>query len=187
MKDFVPNAIHFPFFAPGLSMLDDTIQTRNFPKQGEIKIVHVTNHPGIEGTEYIQQAIQNLKKKGYSLNFVFLQGVSHNQVMKEHKDADLAIGKLKMGYYANAQIESMALGVPTITYVRPQFMTEELETSGFIFSTPDELEATLQFYLDHPEELEKKRRIARKTILQLHDNSVLVKRLMELYDQLREN
>lgn len=146
-----------------------------------IKIVHVTAHPGIEGTRYIEHAIQNLKAKGYRINFVFLRNVPHTRVMEELRTADLSIGKMKMGYYANAQIEAMAMGVPTITYVRPEFMTEELANSGFIFSTIDDLEATLEYYLLHPEELERKRRIARSSILSLHDNAALARRLIEFY------
>ena len=56
----------------------------------------------------------------------------HDQVIKAFSEADLAIGKMKMGYYANTQIESMVIGVPTITYVRPEFITKELQDSGFI-------------------------------------------------------
>jgi len=92
---------------------------------------------------------------------------------------------MKMGYYANAQVESMALGVPTITYVRPEFLTDDLRDSGFIFNTLEGLEQTLEFYLTHPEELEKKRRIARSSILRLHNNGELCRRLIDLYAGLR--
>jgi len=37
-----------------------------------------------------------------------------------------ASGKFTVGYYANAQIETMACGVPTVTYVREEFLTEQL-------------------------------------------------------------
>jgi len=185
LKDFAPDAEHFPFFAPEISLQDFSSQANNDPLKGEVKIVHVTVHPGIEGTKYIEAAINRLRNKGYKINFVFLSRVSHDRVLAEYKDANLAIGKMKMGYYANAQIESMALGIPTITYIRPEFITNELENSGFILTTLKELEKTLEYYLTHPEKLEKKRKIARASILRLHNNEQLGRKLVELYASIK--
>ena len=116
---------------------------------------------------------------------MFLTNVPHARVLEELRDADLSIGKLKMGYYANAQIESMCLGVPAVTWVRPEFMTDALRDSGFIFSTLADLEATLEYFLLHPDALEEKRRIARASIEKLHDNTALAGRLQAMYAQLK--
>jgi hypothetical protein len=184
MKDFVPDAIHFPFFAPTVEP-SQYAHTTNRPAEPHVKLVHATVHPGIEGTAEIERVVNRLKAKGYKINFVFLKMVPHQRVLSELADANMAIGKMKMGYYANAQIESMALGVPTITYVRPEFMTDDLRESGFIFTTLEELEQTLEYYLTHPEELEKKRRIARSSVLRLHNNAELCRRLIGIYDSLK--
>jgi hypothetical protein len=184
MKDFVPEAEHFPFFAPEVNLQSCAYHSEQSIKKSVTKIVHATVHPGVEGTKHIERAINNLKNKGYKINFVFLNGVTHHRVLEEFQDADLSIGKMKMGYYANAQIESMFLGVPTITYVRPDFMNRELEDSGLIFTTIDKLQETLEYYLTHPEELENKRRIARASILRLHNNEKLAKRLIDLYQNI---
>jgi hypothetical protein len=156
------------------------------PDRKEIKIVHVTGHPGIEGTSAITQAIEHLKGKGYRINFVFLHLIHHDQVLREIATADLTIGKMKMGSYANAQIESMYLGVPAITHVRREFMTAELENSGFIFCTLQNLEETLEHYLNYPEELERKRQIARSSIMSLHNDECLGRRMVELYEQIKK-
>lgn len=179
MKDFIPDAIHLPFFAPEIDY--NNYKASSYSRKDAIKIVHVTNHPGIEGTKEIQRAIDNLITEGYKIDFVFLQSVAHDVVFKELVSADLSIGKMRMGYYANAQIESMIMGVPAVTYVRPEFMTEELKKSGFIFSDLKNLEKTLKYYLDNPDKLYEKRKIARKSILVLHDNEKLAKQLIEYY------
>ncbi len=183
LKDFVPEAEHLPFFAPEIE--DQPVPPARLSGNRIFKIVHVTNHPGLEGTDQIRAAVERLKDKGHAIHFVFLRGVPPDQVMREYRDADLAIGKMKMGCYANAQIESMTLGVPTVTYVRPEYMTDELRESGFIFTTLEGLEQTLEFYLTHPGELEKKRKIARSSILRLHDNAKLCRRLIDLYASLK--
>jgi hypothetical protein len=182
LKDFVPDAVHQTFFAPDIAIQNRTERQ----DQARTKIVHATNHPGIEGTSIIRETIDRLNRQGYSIDFVFLKGVPYERVLEEYRTADIAIGKMKMGYYANGQIESMTMGVPTITYVRPEFMTDELRQSGFIFSDPEQLEETLKYYLDNPQELDKKRKIARSSILGLHDNDRLARQLIEIYGSLRQ-
>jgi glycosyltransferase involved in cell wall biosynthesis len=180
MKDFLPAATHFPFFAPDIAEPPSRAARVGSP----FTIVHVTNQPGIEGTAQIEAAIADLKSLGYDINFRWLNNVPYEEVLEVIADADLAIGKMKMGYYANAQIEAMASGVPTVTHVREEFMTEELRASGFIFSTFADLARTIAFYIDHPDLLEAKRRLARTSILRMHNNDELADRLIGIYNDL---
>jgi glycosyltransferase involved in cell wall biosynthesis len=177
MLDFNTDARHFPFFAPA------DVAPSGLPAASgrPFKIVHVTNQPGIEGTRHIEAAIARLRARGFAIEFVWMHDRRHEDVMAALADADLAIGKMKMGYYANAQIESMAMGIPTVTHVRDEFMTDALRQSGFIFATLDSLEATLEHYLRHPEALAEKRAKARDSIMALHDNDVLARRLIRDY------
>jgi hypothetical protein len=184
MKDFVPEAIHVPFFitrpdAPGAGP--------NTRSGGAFKIVHATNHPGIEGTRRIRLAIDEVRRRGHAIDYVELTGVEHDRVLNELSDADLSIGKMKMGYYANLQVESMVAGVPTITYVRPEFMTGELKDSGLIFATLDTLPDVLEHYITHPDALHDKRRRARQSIMALHDNTRIAGQYRALYEQLRQS
>jgi Glycosyl transferases group 1 len=186
LLDFHSDAVHLPLLAPADEVLPQPRGTL-WPQRDRFKIVHVTTHPGLEGTTHIRRAVDRLRDRGYPLEFVFLHLVPPGRVLREYADADLAIGKMKMGYYANAQIESMALGVPTVTYVRDEFMTDELRDSGFIFATLDTLEGVLEHYLLHPEQLAEKRAKARRSILALHDNDELARRLLKLYAEVRQS
>ncbi len=186
LTDFDSRAVHFPFFAPisdNLPALAPTVTPETKDNEA-FKIVHVTNHPGIEGTELIQKAIDNLMAKGFNIDFNFLKGVSYEEALASYQNADLSIGKMKMGYYANAQIESMFFGVPTVTYIRKEFRTEALENSGLIITDLDDLEKTLEYYISHPEALAQKQKIARSSILELHDNHKLAQRNIEIYQAL---
>ncbi len=183
MRDFVPDGIHFPFFAPPDLPEPSGPSSPHWPAKPVFKIVHATVHPGIEGSAQIEATIRRLQERGWPLQYEFLHMVAHNKVIDALRDADLAIGKMKMGYYANFQIEAMAMGVPTITYVRDEFMTDELRNSGFIFATLPTLETTIECYLQHPEKLAEKRVKARRSILALHDNDRLAKHLIGIYQQ----
>ncbi|WP_179166094.1 glycosyltransferase [Azospirillum agricola] len=186
MRDFLPEAQHFPFFAPVDAVLPPPSGVL-WPERSRFKIVHATTHPGIEGTTAIQAAVDRLQAKGYPIDFIFLRNVKHSEVLQALADADLAIGKMKMGYYANAQIESLCCGVPTITWIRPDLMSAELKESGFIFSNLHDLADTIEYYFNHPEELAYKRAIARQSILRLHDNRAVARQLIALYDSLSEH
>jgi len=179
MLDFWPEAVHIPFFTPVIPEIKGPQKTSE-----DFRIMHATNHPGIEGTSQIKKVIKNLKAKGYKIDFINLTDVSPQRVLEESVKADVTIGKMKMGYYANAQIESMYLGTPAVTYVRPELMTEKMKRSGLIFTNLDKLEETLEFYINHPEELERKREIAKSSILELHDNEEIGKNLISHYKRL---
>ncbi len=178
MLDFMPQATVSSFFAPG-----DIVESDREPWDGSrpLRLMHVTNHPGIEGTERIRHAVETVRARGFAIEFTHLREVSHEDVMRAWGHADLAIGKMKMGFYANSQIESMACGVPTITWIRPEFMTEELRRSGFIVSHLDDLEATLLTYLSDPAALDRKRQLARRSILGLHENGAIARVMTDVY------
>jgi hypothetical protein len=180
MKDFSPAAQHIPFF-----ITSPEAEVAQPKPKAAFKIVHATNHPGIEGSRQIRQAIEALVAKGHAINYVELNGVTHARVLAELADADLTIGKMKMGYYANLQIESMAAGVPAVTCVRPEFITDDLRASGFIFASLDDLERVLEHYLTHPAELQAKRALARESIFRLHDNGAIAAAYQTLYAGLR--
>ena len=179
MLDFVPDATYLPFFAP-----DQAPAPRRRDPGEAFRLVHVTVHQGLEGTRQIREVVERLQRKGYRINFRALAWIKPHEVLQAFAEADMAIGKMKMGHYANAQIESMTMGVPTITFVRQEFMTDDLRRSGFIFATLKNLEEVLEHYLSHPDELAAKRAIARASILRLHDNQAIAARLSRMYDTL---
>jgi hypothetical protein len=181
MKDFAPAATHMPFM---VMRSDSAVASPERARSGRFRIVHATNHPGIEGSRHIRRAIDALTAKGWPIEFVELNGVTHDEVLAALAGADLSIGKMKMGYYANVQVESLMAGVPTITYIRPEFMTDELRDSGFIVATLDSLETVLEHYLANPDALAAKRNAARDSVLRLHDNAAIARAHIALYESL---
>lgn len=181
LKDFMHNGVHVPFFCPPL---DPASVTATEKPARPFVIVHVTNHPGIEGSRYIEKAIENLRQDGYEIEFHFLSDMHNDEVLQFYRKAHLSIGKMKMGYYANAQIESLYFGVPAITYVRKEFVTPEIEQSGLILADLDTLQDTIRYYIDHPDALAEKTRIAHASVTKLHNNTRIAARYREIYESL---
>jgi hypothetical protein len=121
---------------------------------------------------------------GYKIHFIVLQGVPHDRILEELSTADLSIGKMKMGYYANFQVESLMMGVPAVTWVRDEFMTDALRESGLILTDLAHLEETLRHLLDHPEALLLRKAVARSSVRRLHGNEQLSGWLADRYKAL---
>jgi len=183
MLDFLPSAEHMPFFVPPIATPEAKIQS---DQNKAFKIIHVTNHPGIEGTEIIKKCIDNLIELGYDIEFIFLQNVDNLEVLNAYQQADLSIGKMKMGYYANAQIESLFFNVPAITYVRDEFITPKIQESGLILSSLEQLEETIKYYIDNPDKLAKKRQVSQSSVLQLHNNADIANRYKSVYNRITQ-
>ena len=61
-----------------------------------------------------------------------------------------------------------------------------MRQSGLILTTLPKLTETLDWYIRNPEALAAKRKIARASILRIHDNDRLAKKLVETYRALRD-
>tara|TARA_B100001971_G_scaffold129103_1_gene119076 strand:- start:128177 stop:129274 length:1098 start_codon:yes stop_codon:yes gene_type:complete len=177
--DFLPSgAEHMPFFSPDV----ESEEWRPFDFSNGVNIIHVTNHPGIEGTSEIVKAIDELKKEGLKINFEFLQNVPHHEYISKLKNAHLNIGKMKMGYYANAQIESMAHGVPAITYIRDEYLNSKLVDSALIICNLHTLKQTIRDYVNNKDMILDKRSKCKDTISLLHNNKALSKQYSRIYN-----
>jgi Glycosyl transferases group 1 len=182
MRDFVPTAEQMPFFShPEFAAAP---QRPGAPGSREFVIVHSTGHPGIEGTVAIERAIERLRQRGYRIRWVFLTRVPNEEVVAALREADVAIAKMKMGYYANLTIEAMSMGIPCITYVQDRFVNDELTESGLILTDIDHLEETIAGLIDDPDRLARKRALARSSILRLHDNAMVASRYQAVYDRI---
>jgi hypothetical protein len=185
MRDFVPQGIHFPFFCPP----DDIIPPRTrpyWPENKVFRVVHVTNHPGIEGTAAIAAACEMVRAQGHAVEFRHLLRTPYGQVLQEMADADLSIGKMKMGYYANAQIEALSCGTPCISHVRAGLITDALRASPLILTNLADLESEIGRLVKNPGLLAVYRAQARSGIGALHDNRTLSRRLLRMYQLLAQ-
>ena len=72
----------------------------------------------------------------------------------------------------------MALGVVSR---RVQALVDLVES----ITTLQDLEQTLEYYLTHPNALQRKKGIARESILKLHDNNQLGRQLIEYYKKIK--
>jgi glycosyltransferase involved in cell wall biosynthesis len=150
LKDFFPEAEHIPFISPyGIDL--EHIQPA--PKQnGVFRIVTSSNHPSLDGIPYVRRAVKNLQQEGYGVELVEVIGKPFREAISIYKSADLYAGKLRMGYYNNANIETMMMGVPNISYIREEYL-KNIPGCPIIIAKPGNIYETIKKYLDQPEQL----------------------------------
>jgi hypothetical protein len=181
LLDFWPEALHLPFFLP-VSPPPAPDRQPWTPESGRpFRVVHVTNQPGIEGTYRIRRAVERLTRRGLPVEFIHVSGAPPAQVFGAYHTADLAVGKMLMGYYANAQIESLLSGLPTVCQVRPRFVTPQIEHSGLVLATFDDLDSVIERLACDPMAWAAKSAVARPSALVLHDPATIVAKLKAVY------
>lgn len=96
-------------------------------QNNEVTIVHAPNHRGFKGTEFIIDAIQELKSEGVKINLVLLEGVNNKKVLEIlSKDADILVEQLIFTGYALNGIEGMATGTAVISNINNQIYADIL-------------------------------------------------------------
>lgn len=186
LRDFFPQASHITFFSP----TNHRTQTLNvdppkYQKGDVLKLVQITNHPGIEGAQEVQVVIKRLQDQGYRIDYQLHSSLEHKKAIEVMSNAHVTIGKMKMGHYANNQIESLALGVPAITFIRPEWVTQDYIDSAFILTDLHNLEKTVLNILEDPLFLRTKAELCQETIQRFHNNENLIDQYVQLYNKVR--
>jgi glycosyltransferase involved in cell wall biosynthesis len=81
-----------------------------------IVISHTPNHRKIKGTQLIIEAVSQLKAEGFNVELKLIEGKSNEDVrIALQGSSDIHIDQLNSDCYGLSAIESMALGIPTLS------------------------------------------------------------------------
>lgn len=86
-------------------------------KNGQnLVITHTPNHRGVKGTAAVIQTVDLLRAEGLSLELRLVEGKSNKEVREFLREfSDIHIDQLNSDLYGLSAIESMSLGIPTIS------------------------------------------------------------------------
>jgi hypothetical protein len=179
---FAPEgAEHLPFIHPvGIDF--DRIRAAD-KRPGVFRAVTSSNHHGIDGTPYIRAAVDRLRREGCAIELVEVSNLSYREALAVYKSADVYVGKLRMGYYNNANIETMMLGVANMSYIRADF-TGLFPDCPIINTTPDTVYDRLRYYVERPTELRAIGALGPAFVRERHDPAIIARRLIATYNEL---
>ncbi|MHC1736938.1 MAG: glycosyltransferase [Ignavibacteriaceae bacterium] len=119
--------------------------TSELPKKADlqnkkIRIVHSPTNRVYKGTELILRVIEKLKKER-EIEFILLENVSREKVLEEKSISDICIDQVggKMGGtgYGKAGLETLGMGLPTITNMTDEYKNW-LPENPFVLANDEE-------------------------------------------------
>jgi glycosyltransferase involved in cell wall biosynthesis len=102
-------------------------------------IVHAPNHRNIKGTQYLLDAVDRLRERGFEFELRLIEGVPRHEALKLYVDADIVADQFILGAYGIFALEGMALGKPVLTYLDEEHLRRPIYNHPLIHTTPENL------------------------------------------------
>ncbi|RIX52343.1 hypothetical protein D3P08_12725 [Paenibacillus nanensis] len=179
VKDFFPN-IHTVRYVVDHERIAPVYPD---PAKPRPLVVHAPSDPYLKGTEFVLRAVENLHSK-IDFDFEFIQKMPHEKALRRYAQADIIVDQLCIGVYSILSIESMLMGKPVITYIRPDLQEHYPSDLPIVSASPDTIESTLQDLLLNPERRRELGMKGREYAMKYHAPEVIAQRLIDVYNQL---
>lgn len=148
----------------------------------KLRIIHSPTNRSMKGTEIILPVIKQLKKLR-DIEFVLAENISHAELLRMKQDCDIAIEQIgNMGGtgYGRNSLENLAMGIPTVTEMTPEYEAW-LPEHPFLLANRETLLDRLLEIVDNSKLREQKRNQGRAWVECYHSYHAVHTRLMELY------
>ncbi|WP_305279206.1 glycosyltransferase [Rhodoferax sp.] len=158
----------FPFFPPSETQEDPLV-------------LHVPTNPQVKGTEHIVRAVENLHKKGLKFRFQMVRQLTQTQFFNTLSHCDIYVDELRCGGHGMTAVESMAMGKPTISYIRDDLVDKYPSDLPIVNANPDTIEEVLERLI-----LDSKMRnligvASRQYVEKYHDAKIIMEDLSRVY------
>ncbi len=166
--------IFIPFDTSGYSLRQK--------ENARLRIVHSPSNRHLKGTRFILPVLERLKGLR-DVEFVLAERMPHAKLLALKMSCDIAIeqvGNLGGTGYGRNSLETLSMGIPTITEMTPDY-TAWIPENPFILATPETLLERLLEVIDDPELRQQKKLAGRAWVEKYHSYETVHQRLMSLY------
>jgi glycosyltransferase involved in cell wall biosynthesis len=176
--DWVPEAHVIP---PGLDLRPFTpVPPSDNPRP---LVVHAPSNRQKKGTQWVIEACEQLP-----VDLDIVEGVPHDIARERYAKADIVVDQLNAGWHGVFALESMALGKPVVTYLKPELVERSAEGFGIrlpvVPATKDTLVDSLRPLVEQPALRREIGAQSRAYVEQVHDIDRIADRLIDLYRSL---
>jgi len=147
-----------------------------------IRIVHSPSKRAFKGTELILPIIERLNKIR-KFEFLLLENMPHNKVVELKRTCDIAIeqiGNLGGTGYGRNSLETLALGIPTVTEMTEDYL-EWLPENPFVLANKETLLDVLINLIDDLDLRKQTGRDGQLWVRKYHSYESVNNRLLDLY------
>jgi glycosyltransferase involved in cell wall biosynthesis len=149
-----------------------------------VTIVHSPTNRQFKGTELILSVIDNIKKER-KINFLLLENIPRSELLQLKCKADICIDQVggTMGGtgYGKAGLETLAMGIPTITNMTKEYSDWLPENPFVVANNADELYKKLIVLIDSKSLCDELGEKGKAWVNKFHGYESANKRLKELY------
>jgi len=146
-------------------------------------IVHAPSNREKKGTQFVIDACAQLP-----VDLDIVEGVPHEVARARYARADIVVDQLSAGWHGVFALESMALGKPVVTYLKPEVVEQSAEGFGvripIVPATKETLVDALRPLIEQPALRRELGAQSRAYVEQVHDIDRVADRLLDLYRSL---
>src|SRR6476469_603311 len=146
-------------------------------------VVHAPSNREKKGTQHVIEACAQLP-----VELDIVEGVPHDAARERYARADIVVDQLKAGWHGVFALESMALGKPVVTYLKPDVVERSVEGYGIripiVPATRETLVDALRPLIENPALRREIGAASRASVEQVHDIDRVADRLLDLYRSL---
>lgn len=153
--------------------------SRRSPADGStapVVICHAPNHRGFKGTEFVIDAVNQLKQEGLKVELVLLEKIQNDKVRQIlQNDADILIEQLIFTGHGLNGLEGMASGIPVISnledeaYITPIRRWSFFSECPLVSASPETLVDVLRKLITRPQLRHDIGRSSRAYVEKYHD------------------
>src|SRR5439155_12423695 len=142
--------------------------------------VHAPSNRERKGTRFVIEACEQLP-----VELDIVEGVPHDVARERYTRADIVVDQLNAGWHGVFALESMALGKPVVTYLKPDVVERSAEGYGIrlpiVAATQETLAEALRPLAEQPGLRREVGGASRAYVEQVHDIDRVADRLLDLY------
>ena len=158
---------------------------QRIPNESEkVRIVHSPTNRKFKGTDLILKVIKEIKKER-NIEFLLLEKIPREKVLSIKATCDICIdqvgGKFGGTGYGKSGLESLAMGIPTITNMTEEYQSFLKENPFVVANNAKELKEKLIELIDNKNLREEIGKKSIEWLKKYHSYENVNKRLLELY------
>ncbi len=165
-------------------ILEKQKQAKQDSAQKILRIAHAPSRRALKGTQLVLNSVELLMDQGMDIELDIIEGVTNEEAFERLASADIFIDQMRIGWYGVLATEAMAMGKPTIAYIRDDLVEKLEENCPIIISNPDTLTEDLRRLLHDQKFLAEIGKKSRRFAKEYHCANVVAKKALEIYDTL---
>lgn len=182
-SEFVPDSVVLPLAID----LNEYTYSKKVQNQEEIMILHAPTNKDNKGTSFIIAAVNKLKSKGYKIKLEQVESVTHKELKSKYDECDIFIDQITGGWYGTASLEAMAIGRPTVCFLRESYFEyiDYAQKIPIINANPFTIYDVLKNLIEEKNKLPLIGVQSRKFVEEIHDLKKITNTLIEYYQGLK--